>query len=216
VAIARSGWLRKYRTGKPSIESSRLQHQFQAFRFLGGLPSNAIEFLELSWSVAVISHCDSKAIPPGIRPLRPSENGPPGNGAVRECLILEAHQFDPVSRYIFSPFQTHEVKNARTFNQIASSKPSWIGQETIQPFQTSFLKPNRRTTLVSGKKVNRSAYAQSDPSGFRMIGNAAGKNFLLRHSYCKKSQWSLCLDNEIDALLDLEFRFYESHRWCVN
>src|SRR5271169_4828899 len=49
-----------------------------------------------------------------------------------------------------------------------------------------------------------------------MIGNVVRENFLLRHSYREKNQGSLCLDNEIDTLPDLELRFYEPHRESVN
>ena len=74
----------------------------------------------------------------------------------------------------------------------------------MQPFKASLLNPNRCATLFSGEKVDRSAYTQSDPSGVRMVGNVVCENFLLRHSYCEKNQGSLCLDNEVDALLDLD------------
>jgi len=49
-----------------------------------------------------------------------------------------------------------------------------------------------------------------------MISNVIRENFLLRHSYCEKNQGSLCLDNEINTLLDFELRFYKSHRERVN
>src|SRR5262245_39949699 len=65
--------------------------------------------------------------------------------------------------------------------------------------------------LSSSEKVDRGTYAQSDPSGLRVISNAAGENLLLRHSHCEKNQRSLCPDNEIDTLLDLMLRFDEAH-----
>ena len=87
----------------------------------------------------------------------------------------------------FSPLQTDEVKDPGTFNQITCSKPSRIGQKTVQPFQASLLNPNRRATLSSSKKVYRGTYTQSDASSLRMISNMVGENLLLRHSYCEKN-----------------------------
>jgi hypothetical protein len=48
----------------------------------------------------------------------------------------------------------NQIKHPRTFNQITRSKPPWIGQKTMQPFQASLLNPNRRATLFSRKKVD--------------------------------------------------------------
>jgi len=50
--------------------------------------------------------------------------------------------------------------------------------EAVQPFEASLLHPNRRATLFSGEKVNRSTYTQSDSSSLGVISNAAGENFL--------------------------------------
>jgi hypothetical protein len=87
----------------------------------------------------------------------------------------------------FSAFQTNQVKEPGTFNQITRSKPLRIRQKTVQPFQPSFLNPNRRATLFSGEKVDRSTYTQSDPSSLRVLGNLPGENLLLRHSNCQKN-----------------------------
>jgi hypothetical protein len=58
----------------------------------------------------------------------------------------------------FSALQTNQVKDPGTFNQITRSKPPRIRQKTVQPFEASLLNPNRRATLFSGEKVDRSAY----------------------------------------------------------
>jgi hypothetical protein len=70
--------------------------------------------------------------------------------------------------------------------------------------------------LPSCKKINRGTYTQSDATRLRVISNAAGENLLLRHSYREKNQRSLCLDNEVDALLDRRLRFDKLHRESVN
>src|ERR1700730_3040057 len=111
--------------------------------------------------------------------------------------------------------KTNQVKNPGTINQVTRSEPSRIRQKTLQPFQACLLNPNWRTPLLSGKKVDRSTYAQSDPSGLRVVSNVAGENLLLRHSYCQKNKRSLCLDNKLDAFLDLMLRSDEPHRWRV-
>jgi len=49
------------------------------------------------------------------------------------------------------------------------------------------LKPEGRTTLFPGEKVDRSTYTQSDPSGLWVISNVGGENLLLRHSYGEKN-----------------------------
>jgi hypothetical protein len=115
------------------------------------------------------------------------------------------------ARRIFSPLQIDVVKNPRRFKQITSSKPLRIGYETIPPFQTNFLNPNRRATLHSGKKINRGPNAQSDASGLRMGRNPVCKNFLLWSSDRDENQGSLRLDNKIHTSTDLEFRPYKSH-----
>jgi hypothetical protein len=56
----------------------------------------------------------------------------------------------------------------------------------VQPFQAGLLNPNRRSTLFAGEKVDRGTYAQSDPSGLRVVSNVAGENLLLWHSHCQK------------------------------
>jgi hypothetical protein len=57
----------------------------------------------------------------------------------------------------------------------------------VQPFQASLLNPDWRTPLFSCEKVDRSPYAQTDPSCLRVIRNMPGENLLLRHSYCEKN-----------------------------
>lgn len=84
---------------------------------------------------------------------------------------------------MFYAFQIDQVKDSRTFNQIPRSKPSRIGQKTMEPFQAHFLKPSRRAALFSREKVDRSTDTQSDPPHLRVISNVAGEDLLLRHSY---------------------------------
>jgi hypothetical protein len=94
----------------------------------------------------------------------------------------------PARRWLtFSALQVNQVKDPGTFNQIARSKSSWIRQKSVQPFQTSVLNPNRRATLFSSKKVDRSTYTQPDPSGPRVVSNTLCENLLLRHSYRHKN-----------------------------
>jgi hypothetical protein len=57
----------------------------------------------------------------------------------------------------------------------------------VQPLQTCLLNPKWRATLFAGEKINRGTYAQPDPSGLRVVSNAAGENLLLRHSNCQKN-----------------------------
>src|SRR5262245_25826896 len=111
----------------------------------------------------------------------------------------------------FSPLRTDQVKDPWTFNQITRGQPSRIGKETVQPFQSSLLDPQRRATLVSGEKVDRSTDAQPDASCLRVICNMLSENFLLWHSYCQKDQRSLCVDYEVDTFFDFRFRFDKSH-----
>ena len=51
------------------------------------------------------------------------------------------------ARRILYPLQTDEVKDPGGLKQITSREPLRIRNKTIQPFQTSFLHPNRRATL---------------------------------------------------------------------
>ena len=115
----------------------------------------------------------------------------------------------------FCALQTNQIKDPGTFNQITRSKPSRIRQKTVQPFQVGLLNPNRRAPLFSGKKVDRSTYAQSDSSGLRVVSNVVGENLLLRHSCCQKNKRSLCFDSKVDAFLELMRRFDEPHWWRV-
>src|SRR5579862_2728869 len=105
----------------------------------------------------------------------------------------------------------HQIKDSGTLNQVTCSKTPWIRQETVHPFQSCPLNPNRRPTLFASEKVDRRTYAQSDSSSLRTIHDVAGQDFLLWHSHCQKGQWSLCVDNEVNARLDLMLRGYEPH-----
>ena len=64
--------------------------------------------------------------------------------------------------------------------QQAAADPTEDGAAIPSP--PSAPKPAR--DVVPGEKVDRSTYAQSDPSGLRMVDNVAGENLLLRHPYC--------------------------------
>jgi hypothetical protein len=62
---------------------------------------------------------------------------------------LRAH--DPAK--LASPKANH-VKDPGAFNQITRRKPTRIRQKTVQPFKTSLLNPNRRSSLLSRQKVD--------------------------------------------------------------
>lgn len=115
-----------------------------------------------------------------------------------------------------SPFQANQVKDPGALNQITRREPSRIGQQSMQPFQARFLNPDRRAALFSGKEVDRRAYTQSDAPRARMIGNAAGENFLLGHSYREKHQRSSRLDDKVDTLSNFRLRSDEPHGKCMN
>jgi hypothetical protein len=97
-------------------------------------------------------------------------------------------------------------------NKIAPIQSPQIREQTAQPFRSRPFAPQSGAPLFSCEKVDRSAYTQSDPSGLGPVGNAAGENLLLRHSYCEKNEGSLGLDNEVNAVLHLVLRIDEPHR----